>query len=1397
MRRLFSLFLVIALLAGCSKSEPDNPIPEKPKQESVTLSSGPNAAPVIATAGGSTSVSFTASSSWSASIINTKADSWCSVSPTSGGAGAATITITVKENTTPDNRSASVVIKAGTATQTIKVEQKQQDALTVTASSFEVPAEGGEIKVTAKSNVSFTHTISTDAQKWIKAVETKALKDSTLIFEILKNDGVANRSGQIFLASGNLKDTVNVYQAGETPTIVVSKDEYVLKSEGESFEVEVASNVNATMSLIFPQGVGAWIGENTTRAVSTNKFYLTAQANETYDSRTALLVFSNAENNLADTVTVTQAQKDAIVVAKSSYNVDNSGGTIEIEVGHNIDYECSISADWITRAETKAMETDKLHFNVAENAGYDNREGVITFTAGGGTIKQDVKVYQSEKGALIISKKDHVTNDAGGELTLEIKANVEFSVTEPTVDWLHNITTKGLQTHTLKYVVDANETYDSRTTQLYVKNLKTGTQDTLTVTQMQKDAIVLAKSEYEFDAEGGSLDFEIQTNVDVTVSIPDSCSSWIRQVGTRGLEAKKLFFDVLPADSVSREGKIILTGGGVTQAVKVLQICTVKLDPAAIPDNEIWYVMSDGTTYDVYLTTKQYGHQPFDAKVISNTYKNGYGIIKFDAPVTKINDHTFGNFWAANMTELYLPDCIEYLGTGAIHHTGLTTLHIPKNLKIVGSYGLNNPNLESFTGSHITEDGRCVIIEDGFMPNYGDTQTPVKNYMAAFAPAGITEYTLPNNVEILGWYTFAWCPELRKITFNEGLKTIMGDCFVNAHLDCEIILPSTLETLDPYAFHSCSGIKGFYGNEKFHTSDHLCLIFEQTDFCEEPEKNGKWINRFVGYDITDYSIPEGIKGIENYSFDQMPNLKTVTLPSSIVEVGAYAFNHCDNLEALYGECVSNDHKAIVFDTQFRKLVITKGVVNYTIPDEITSIGYCAFTESPEIETITMGDQITHIEGYAFSDCPNLQTITLSAGLKNLSGYNAFLNSRKLESIYCRALVPPSYYDNQMSEFPNLKFYVPEQSLTLYQNNAGWSLYRKYFVGYKYDDLGEYDYYISSDFSQNGTTTTLQTASKGNGIDIVLMGDAYSDRQIADGTYKADMENLYNNLFTEEPYKSFKDHFNVYYVNVVSVTEGYEHGGAALGGYFGNGTLVGGNDNAVFDYALNAISEEKMDEALLVVAMNSDNYAGTCYMYNPEGGSDYGSGVSVSYFPKGGDAGTFAQLIHHEACGHGFAKLADEYAYEDMGAVSSDYVAQTKSQQNNWGWWKNVDFTNDPAQVRWAKFLEDSRYANDGLGVFEGGLTYWNGVWRPTENSIMRYNTGGFNAPSREAIYYRIHKLAYGTEWVYDYEKFVEYDALSRDASTAASTKSPSVVHYKPLHPPVVHNKSWRDAKKEN
>lgn len=102
-------------------------------------------------------------------------------------------------------------------------------------------------------------------------------------------------------------------------------------------------------------------------------------------------------------------------------------------------------------------------------------------------------------------------------------------------------------------------------------------------------------------------------------------------------------------------------------------------------------------------------------------------------------------------------------------------------------------------------------------------------------------------------------------------------------------------------------------------------------------------------------------------------------------------------------------------------------------------------------------------------------------------------------------------------------------------------------------------------------------------------------------------------------------------------------------------------------------------------------------------------------------------------------------------------------------YKNIDVTSDPSSIKWSHFLTDSRYSNSGTGIFEGANQYRTGVWRPSENSIMRYMSGQFNAPSREAIYYRIHKLAYGKDWQYDFEDFVQWDLKNIQGNAKVST----------------------------
>jgi hypothetical protein len=335
-------------------------------------------------------------------------------------------------------------------------------------------------------------------------------------------------------------------------------------------------------------------------------------------------------------------------------------------------------------------------------------------------------------------------------------------------------------------------------------------------------------------------------------------------------------------------------------------------------------------------------------------------------------------------------------------------------------------------------------------------------------------------------------------------------------------------------------------------------------------------------------------------------------------------------------------------------------------------------------------------------------------------------------------------------------------------------------------------------------TQLQKATVGAGIDVVLMGDGYSDRLIADGTYAATMKFAWESLFTEEPYKGHKEMFNVYVVDVVSENEIFANDSSTALSVVMNpqSTATSGDDATAIRYGLKAIiTGTRMDNAVLVVMVNSTSWHGTCWMYPPQfiydndptNDNKHGDGLTISYFSKGQNDGQLRMLLHHETNGHGFVKLGDEYWYDDNGVVTDESLTKYQNAVS-WGWYRNIDLTGDPDKVKWAKFLSDSRYAGQGLGVYEGAYYVGKGAWRSTDNSIMRRNYGGFNAPSREAIYYRIHKLAYGADWQYDYEEFVEWD-LAHYTAPAHAAQAPGfgVLSPVPHTPPVVVARSWREA----
>ena len=324
-------------------------------------------------------------------------------------------------------------------------------------------------------------------------------------------------------------------------------------------------------------------------------------------------------------------------------------------------------------------------------------------------------------------------------------------------------------------------------------------------------------------------------------------------------------------------------------------------------------------------------------------------------------------------------------------------------------------------------------------------------------------------------------------------------------------------------------------------------------------------------------------------------------------------------------------------------------------------------------------------------------------------------------------------------------------------------------------------YTSSDYSQDGQVTRIHSATVGKGIDVVFVGDAFADKD-------QDLFNKYVELgkeafFTEEPFRSTKDRFNIYRIGSVSkngiITQ--EGGDTKFSAQFGDGTYISGDHDAVFRFVQDKMPSVNLKKTIVFVIVNKAKYAGTCWMFSDN--------KAVCYVPLCRDETDYAQTLRHEGCGHGFGKLADEYFYDSMGRIPDDKVTELKQWKVlSYGFYENVDLTSDPNTIAWARFISDSRYSGK-VGVYEGGYTYPYGVYRPTDNSIMRYNTGGFNAPSREAIYKKIMKFSEGDAWTYDYETFVVFDAPARSAEAvtraAAQCAAVDKANFIPLAPPVM------------
>ena len=369
---------------------------------------------------------FDTNMDWSISVANTaNGTPWCYASTASGGAGHYEVVVKVDENTSYDDRNVTLTIQAGMAKKTIIVTQKQKDAILLTSNKFEVDKAGGKINVEVKSNINYTVEIAETDKNWIKksSTDTRALSTNTLTFEISPSEEYDKREGEIYVKSGEMIETVHVYQTGGG-TILLTKNEYPVSDKGETIAVELKSNCEFEVKMPNVD----WIKDApATKAMSSHTLYYVISPNETYDSREAKIIYYDKNNmNVADTLVVIQVQKDALILSQKEYEVGASGGDLEIKLSTNIQYALSISqedATWIQQVTTRSLVDETLHFRIAENESLDKRTGSIVIETD--NKKETIKITQ-------VGKKENVVVvnvEYAGGLRYRISSSQKYQIT--------------------------------------------------------------------------------------------------------------------------------------------------------------------------------------------------------------------------------------------------------------------------------------------------------------------------------------------------------------------------------------------------------------------------------------------------------------------------------------------------------------------------------------------------------------------------------------------------------------------------------------------------------------------------------------------------------------------------------------------------------------------------------------------------------------------------------------------------------------------------------------------------------------------------------------------------------------------------------------------------------
>lgn len=861
------------------------------------------------------------------------------------------------------------------------------------------------------------------------------------------------------------------------------------------------------------------------------------------------------------------------------------------------------------------------------------------------------------------------------------------------------------------------------------------------------------KKDSDFTYEAGKIStFTIKVNRKVLsgefeLELADvNISPWKEDINTHESEARQYY--VVNVETPGTLGRLIKAAKKNPDKIRNLKVT------GQITDKD-FYFMRDSMAILEAVNLKE--AKVKDDAIPSNAFNGKTTLVYFSFPekVVDIASYSFSGTMLSGA--LVIPDDVVTIGANSFSNTLISSVSFGNKLKSIGANAFSR--CTSLSGKLIFPESLESIGSGSFSNCSFSGRLVLPNALtyiggSAFQYAGsfTGDLIIPEKIKTLLSSTF-FCSSFSGSLFLNNVTEIGQSCFYRSGFSGELIIPEDIITIPQSCFFCCT----------FNS-----VYFPST--LKKIEADAFYIDGGIKCSMESLVLPEGLLSIGSNAFFAQKAIISLSLPSTLQYIGSRSFCSCNyisriTVSAIEPPAVQSGAFDGVAKDNFTVEVPAQSLQRYQ-----TEAGWSDFKRIAAHYDFSMSRMRMRA-----LNAEQSRTYTLRAP----ANFDWAVESKPdWVSVSPESGTGKTDITITVSEMPRTSetFEVNEGTYNSpsYKQYAG----RAGEVKFKLTDkdytttftVEQYD----SDYVDGGVTV-LQEATTGPGIDIVFIGDGYDAKDIAKGTFITNANKGYSSFFDLEPYNSYKDYFNVYAVTCQSDDSGIGTVNTVIdtkfGSYFTQNRILPPAAGPCFEWAKKANPSMDLTRSLTILLMNTSTYEGVTMMY--------GDGSAIACCPVSTEAYPydFRGIVQHEAGGHGFGKLGDEYIYHDAfiqtcscdccDHPSGDNDTQsTYGRMKSKGWFKNLSMSSDNKQVPWSHLIYNPDYSSY-VDIYEGGYMHTRGVYRSEATSCMNNNIPYYSAISRQTIVERI-KFCAG-------EAFSLEEFYAKDSKAVGSTKAGPVI----------------------